>query len=226
MGYNCKSKWKFKFFVTPLLSLNGTKSCIRQGPSICSNMIDYNYYSIISFAGLLCPMGNPWFQEGSQSLFQLSSTGAYTVLWNLDIRSCSAKQWINFKLELQNQCFIQTYMGNLWHLFNRCHCYICCWVWVWEITWFFVPNVCITWLGYRSCFNIRGTYDCHSSDSYWVFASGWQVLQILYVLANQVLSSRWKNWAWCWQHGLTVLKLCHVAISWNVKWNKADWSSL
>jgi hypothetical protein len=50
------------------------------------------YFPIISFAGLLCSMGNPWFQEGSQSLLQLSSTGAYTVLWNLDIWSRIAKQ--------------------------------------------------------------------------------------------------------------------------------------
>jgi len=92
---------------------------------VSSSVSGLNYFSIISFAGLLCPMGNPWFQEGSQSLLQLSSTGAYTVLWNLDIRSRSAKQWINFKLKMlhfvweqQNQCLIQTYMGNLWYLFT------------------------------------------------------------------------------------------------------------
>ena len=170
-------------------------------------MISPNYFSNISFAGLLYLMGNPWFQKGMQSLFQLSSTGAYTVHWNLDIQSRSAKQWINFKLKMfhvmwkqQNQCLVQTYLGNLWHYFNRCHCYHCCWVWAtWErIVWFWYKN----W-NPNTCSRLLGPYHCHPSNSYWVCARGWQVLQLLYMLPNQVLSSCRKNRAWCWQHGLT-----------------------
>ena len=55
-------------------------------------LICVNYFSNISFAGIFCLMGNPWFQEGMQSLLQLSSAGTNPVLWKLDIWSCSAKE--------------------------------------------------------------------------------------------------------------------------------------
>ena len=133
-------------------------------------------------------MVNPWFQKGKQSLLQLPSTGAYTVLWNLDIRSCSAKQWIYLKLlhvvwKQQNQCLIQTHLGNLWHHFDRCYCDICCWVretmgqiisfWWWCNTvtqiWFWESTVVR-----RSCTNLLGPYHCHTSNFYSMQPSAFQ----------------------------------------------------
>ena len=150
-----------------------------------------NNFSIISFAGLLYPMGNPWFQESNQSMLQLSSIGAYTVLWNLDIWSRSAKQWINFKLLCfmwmqQIKSILQTHLGVLWHHFNWCNFYLCLWVreFITKIFWFwlvFIKGL----LGGSTCSNLLGPYHCHSSNSYWVCASCWQVLQSsMYMLSN------------------------------------------